>query len=120
MKIWDTMSVSTSPTKTGFLRSDCPCTMTFSLDIAHTPEGTVWKVWRIAPDCSWAAMTRGDGKVAFYNSKTRQRYSAFVTYELDPSAERPKKVFNEVDHSFITSTSGVMIGLTDQTFTARA
>lgn len=51
------------------------------------PEWTVWKVWRIAPDCSWAAMTRGDGKVAFYNSKTREKYSAFVTYEVDPSGE---------------------------------
>ncbi|KAG9046931.1 hypothetical protein FS837_003367 [Tulasnella sp. UAMH 9824] len=115
MKIWDTSALTSlqiSP-NTGFLRLDCPCTMTFSLDTAHTPEWSVWKVWRIAPDCSWAAMTRGDGKIAFYNSKTREKYSAFVTYEVDPSAERPEKMFNEIDLSFITPTTGVMIGLTD-------
>lgn len=38
MKIWDTSALINLPTspKTGFLRLDCPCTMTFSLDTAHT------------------------------------------------------------------------------------
>lgn len=33
-------------------------------------------------------MTKGDGKVTFHNSKTREEYSTSVLYEVDPSGER--------------------------------
>ncbi|KAG8955132.1 hypothetical protein FRC04_009589 [Tulasnella sp. 424] len=115
MKIWDTstlMSVEALPER-GFLRLDCPCVMTFTLDTAHTPEPEIWKTWRIAPDSSWAAMTRGDGNVAFYNSKTREKYSVTVTYEVDPSDRAPEMLFNELELAFNAATSGVMIGMTD-------